>query len=50
MGCPSSRTFTPAVRRRPARHNDHASLHWTACYDDYCNTHRQSKDKNYYPR
>jgi len=30
--------------------NDHASLHWTACYDDYCNTHRQSKDNNYYLR
>jgi len=30
--------------------DDHASLHWTACYDDYCNTHRQSKDNNYYPR
>jgi len=29
--------------------NDHASLHWTACYDNYCNTHRQSKDNNYYP-
>jgi len=24
--------------------NDHASLHWTACYDDYCNAHRQMKD------
>jgi len=32
------------------RTDDHASLHWTACYDDYCNTHRQSKDNNYYPR
>ena len=30
--------------------DDHPSLHWTACYDDYCNTHRQSKDNNYYPR
>jgi len=30
--------------------NDHASLRWTACYDDYCNTHRQSKDNNYYLR
>ena len=30
--------------------NDLASLHWTACYDDYCNTHRQIKDHNYYPR
>jgi len=25
-------------------------LHWTACYNDYCSTHRQSKDNNYYPR
>jgi len=32
------------------RTNDHASLHWMACYDDYCNTYRQSKDNNYYPR
>ena len=32
------------------RTDDHASLHWTACYDDYCNTHRQSKDNHYYPR
>ena len=31
------------------RTNDHASFHWTACYDDYCSTHRQSKDNNYYP-
>jgi len=30
--------------------NTHASLHSTAYYDDYCNTHRQSKDNNYYPR
>ena len=30
--------------------NDHASLHWMACYDDSCNTHRQIKDNNYYPR
>jgi len=29
--------------------NDHATLHWTACYNDYCNTHRQMKDNNYYP-
>jgi len=21
-----------------------------ACYDDYCHTHRQKKDNNYYPR
>jgi len=29
--------------------NDHASLHWTGCYDNYCNTQRQSTDNNYYP-
>jgi len=28
--------------------DDHASLHWTAYYDDYCSTHRQSKNYNYY--
>jgi len=30
--------------------NDHVSLHWTACYDDYCGAHRQMKDENYYPQ
>jgi len=29
--------------------DNHASLHWTACYNDYCNVHRQSKDNAYYP-
>jgi hypothetical protein len=24
-------------------------LHWTACYDDECNTHRQAEDNAYYP-
>ena len=32
------------------RTNDHVSLHWTACYDDHCSTHRQMKDYNYYPQ
>jgi len=32
------------------RTNDHASLHWTACYDDYCGVHRQMKNDNYYPQ
>jgi len=32
------------------RSDEHASLHWTACYDDYCIAHRQMKDNNYYPR
>jgi len=39
----------PLSAAEQPRTNDHASLHWTACYDDYCNTHRQSKDNNYYP-
>ena len=32
------------------RANDHTSLHWTACYDDYCGAHHQMKDDNYYPQ
>jgi len=32
------------------RTNDYTSLHWTACYDDYCSTHYQSMDNNNYPR
>jgi len=32
------------------RANDHVSLHWTACYDDYCGAHHQMKDDNYYPQ
>jgi len=32
------------------RANDHVSLHWTACYDDYCSAHHQMKDDNYYPQ
>jgi len=31
------------------RQDDHASLYWTACYNDYCSVHRQMKDNNYYP-
>ena len=30
--------------------NDHASLHWTACYDDYCGAYCQMKDDNYHPQ
>ena len=33
----------------PPRAHAHASLYWTACYDDYCSTYRQMKDNNYYP-
>jgi hypothetical protein len=30
---------------------DHAALHWSHCYDDYCETHRHAKDNNnYHPR
>jgi len=28
------------------RTNDHASLHCTACYDEYCGAHHQMKDDN----
>jgi len=30
------------------RLDDYSSLHWIDCYDDYCKTHRQMKDNNYY--
>jgi hypothetical protein len=39
---------TPPLEQ--SRTDNHASLHWTACYDDYCGVHRQMKDNNYYPR
>jgi len=29
--------------------DDHASLHWTACYDNFYSVHLQTKDNNYYP-
>jgi hypothetical protein len=32
------------------RTNDHTSLHWTAFYNDECNTHRHAKDNAYYQR
>jgi len=32
------------------RANEHVSLYWTACYDDYCGAHYQMKDDNYYPQ
>jgi len=32
------------------RANNHASLHWMACYNDYCSAHCQMKDDNYYPQ
>jgi len=30
--------------------DDHVSLHWTACYNNYCGVYCQMKDNNYYPR
>jgi len=30
--------------------DEHASLYWTACYNDYCIAHGQMKDNNYYLR
>ena len=32
------------------RTNNHASLHWTSCYDKYYGVHRQMKENNYYPQ
>jgi len=49
-GVPPTAPSPPMSAIGQPRANDHASLPWTACYDDYCNTHRQSKDNNYYPR
>jgi hypothetical protein len=37
----------PTVFKEP----DHAALHWSHCYDDYCEIHRHAKDNhNYHPR
>jgi len=49
-GTPPAAPSPPLSATGQHRTNDHASLHWTAYYDDYCNTHHQSKDNNYYPR
>jgi len=48
-GAPPAAPSPPLSAAGQPRTNDHVSLHWTACYDDYCNTLRQSKDNNYYP-
>jgi hypothetical protein len=40
----------PLSAAEQPRTNNHASLHWTACYDDGCSIHRQDKDFAYYPR
>jgi len=49
-GAPPAAPSPPLSAAGQPHTNDHVSLHWTACYDDYYNTHRQSKDNNYYPR
>jgi len=49
-GIPPAAPSPPLSAVEQPRANDHASLHWTACYDDYCGAHRQMKDNNYYPR
>jgi len=41
---------TPLSAVGQPRTNDHASLHPTTCYDDYCGAHHQMKDDNYYPQ
>jgi len=33
------------------KEEDHATYHWTACYDDDCNIHRSEKDTTgWYPK
>jgi len=49
-GIPPAAPFLPLSAVGHPHTNDHVSLHWAACYDDYCNTSRQMKDNNYYPR
>jgi len=49
-GAPPAAPSPPLSAAGQPHTNDHTSLHWMPCYDDYCNTHRQSKDNNYYPR
>jgi hypothetical protein len=44
---PAPPPLPPTVFKEP----DHASLHWSYCYNDYCETHRHAKDNNnYHPR
>jgi hypothetical protein len=31
------------------RHPQHDCMHWTACYDDNCDTHESGKREGYYP-
>lgn len=41
----------PDVRGLAATENSHASLSWTACYDDQCTTHKANKeDSGWYPK
>jgi len=49
-GAPPTAPSPPMSAVGQPRTNDHASLHWTACYDDYCGVHRQMKNDNYYPQ
>jgi len=49
---PDSWEHPPAAPSPPLsafKPTNHASMHWTACYDDYCGIHRHAKDNNYYP-
>jgi len=48
-GAPPATPLHPLSAVGQPRTNDHASLHWTACYDGYSSTHHQSKDNNYNP-
>jgi len=48
-GIPPTAPSLPMSAVGQPRIDDHAPLYWTTCYNDYCGTHRQSKDNNYYP-
>ena len=50
MGIPPAAPSPPPSTLGHPHTNDHVSLHWTACYDDYCNNNCHMKDNNYYPR
>jgi hypothetical protein len=46
------RGYRPRVRendQNDVRHPDHDVMHWTACYEDECSTHRYGKEGGYYP-
>jgi hypothetical protein len=43
---PAPPPLPPTIFKEP----DHALLHWSHCYNDYCEIHRHAKDNhNYHP-